>query len=64
MGIYSERIHLFKKNKLKECLLIVTRKELFISKIDGSKFKVEPFQFMSQIDTIIKCIKNSKRETY
>lgn len=46
MGIYSERVHLFKKNKLKECLLIVTRKEMFICKIDGSKFNVEPFDFM------------------
>ena len=37
---------------------------MFITKIDGSKFKVEPFDFISEIDTVIKCIRNSKRETY
>jgi len=62
MGIYAERLYIFKKHKLKECILIVTRKQMLVAKIDASKLIVQPFDFMTKIDCVIKCLKSTKRE--
>lgn len=63
MSLYTERMHVFKRNKLKECLLILTNKHLFLTKLDGNKMVFEPINFATQLDCIVKCLKNHKRET-
>ena len=65
LELYTERMHMYFENELRECIFVIIGINLYIFDEFGKSLLIKhPINVLTEIEYIIQCLKRFKRESY
>ena len=64
MELYTEQVHIYHNNRLKECVMVCTNNFIYFLKVNGKEELCTKLEIVSDIKHIIKGLRQTNREQF